>query len=232
MTGGARRLWPCLLLCLAPALCVQAAATARLDWLTLRDQAVERQQLDYSCGAAALATLLQVLLAVPVSEASLLAVHYERVGHPLDATTAGSSGRGRDSASWYLSLADLSALAQGFGIDALALAVTPQRLADLRVPAIAYLVDGGQPHFVVLRGASLNGDRFALADPAWGNRSVRHADFLRQWLQGSEGEGPPTRGILLLLRPRSATEMARLTAYVQPPLVNSGQYLAVGQALR
>jgi len=226
-----RRLVPYLLLFSLPALAVQAAPAARLDWLALRDHALERQQLDYSCGAAALATLLQVLLAEPVSEASLLALHYQRVGHPLDAT-AGTGVRGRDSASWYLSLADLSALAQGFGIDALALTLTPQRLAELRVPAIAYLIDGDQPHFVVLRGTSPDGDRFALADPAWGNRSVRRADFLRQWLQGSAGEGPTARGVLLLLRPRSATETARFAAYRQAPPVNSGQYLAVGQALR
>jgi uncharacterized protein len=225
-----RRWWLALALVVGYASAL-AAPAGRQDWLTLRDHGVERQQLDYSCGAAALATLLQVALAEPVSEKSLLALHHARVGHPLD-TAPAMAAQPTDSASWYLSVADLRALAQGLGFDTLALAVTPQRLAQLRVPGIVYLIDRDQPHFVVLRGAAPDASWFALADPAWGNRSLRRADFLRQWLQVSDDDRAAARGVLVLLRPRSETEAARLAAYFQPPHDNSAQYLAIGQALR
>ena len=57
-------------------------------------------------------------------------------------------------------------------------------LDDLKssAPLIIPISIRGNAHFVVFRGAV--GDRIVLADPAFGNRVMRQADFLKSWTSG------------------------------------------------
>ncbi|MHA7815479.1 MAG: C39 family peptidase [Pseudohaliea sp.] len=143
-----------------------------------------RQQRDFSCGTAALATVLTHYFLQPTSEAELL-----------DAllTTAGSEGLLRQG----VSLGALAGLAEARGFAARGVAVSPGALNALRAPAIAWLAPRGQPHFAVLRGISP--DAVELADPARGNVRVPRAVFERDFL-AEDGRGR----LLLLAAPAGA----------------------------
>lgn len=178
---------------------VQTAA--RSDWRLLRDADIERQSLDYSCGAAALATLLRWYGVEAIDEAGLLEAHYAQVGHPVF-----SQSEVTDLSAWYLSLADLSALAGQWGLRAYGVAVAAERLWDLQLPAIAHLAGLKQPHFVLIQGLDASGRRVALADPAGGHRYLSAAAFYQEWLPSQA----PAMGRLLLLEPLGSDGEAAL----------------------
>ena len=137
-------------------------------WKDFRDDRVVKQQLDYSCGAASLATLLKEYYGhEEVTELDII----QRIG--LDGEA---------------SFADMARVAEEFGYKAVGLAMDFETLAKLQLPAIVYLELGnrrGDSHFSVLRGVAPDG-RVWLGDPAWGNRLISKADFLRLWHIGSD----------------------------------------------
>jgi len=148
---------------------------------------VVRQQRDFSCGTAALATLLTHYFLRPTGEAELLEALLARTG--------------RDALRRQgVSFAALAALAEARGLSASGVAVGAQALAHLRVPVIAWLAPRGQPHFAVLRGVSPGA--VELADPARGNVRQPRAAFERDFL-GEDG-----RGRLLLLAAPPGTPLA------------------------
>lgn len=148
----------------APA--VAAGDGAFRSWRSLRDAGVVRQQRDFSCGLAALATLLSHYYRRPATEASLLA---RLLG---DAPVAVER---RALVSRGVSLAELARLAADHGLQARGVAVRASALARLRVPAIAYLEEHGVGHFTVLRRVAAH--RVQLADPAAGNVSWSRRRF-------------------------------------------------------
>lgn len=161
--------------------CLTPASLAFDDWVTRRDHGVVRQQWDYSCGLASLATLLTHDYQAPVSEAALLERLMER--SPRDESALRHTG---------VSLADLAWLSRGLGFRAAGLALTPSALARLNRPALVYLEQDGMPHFVVLRGLTANGAAL-IADPSSGNRRMKAETFLRQFVRvpggGDEDKG-------------------------------------------
>ncbi|TCO78366.1 hypothetical protein EV688_101182 [Chromatocurvus halotolerans] len=171
------------------------------DWKALRDAGVVRQERDFSCGLAALATLLTHYFDQPASESDLLA----RLGLPdadvLTATRpAGDSAPAERARRQRLqergvSLALLAALARQYGLRAQGVSIRPEALSRLSVPAIAYIEPEGEPHFTLIRGVDRHGN-IQVADPSWGNRLFSAADFARVFsLNGS------TAGRLLLVMP-------------------------------
>jgi predicted double-glycine peptidase len=159
------------------------------DWRSLRDEGLVRQQYDYSCGLAALATLLSGYYGLPVDEESLL----ERLDLPDPDARQSLNSQG-------VSLALIAELAGEFGLRAQGLRVPTAALARLRLPVIAYIEDRGEPHFTVVRGVDASG-WIQLADSAWGNRLLSPAQFRR--LFATEDD---TRGRLLLVLPGNAQE--------------------------
>jgi predicted double-glycine peptidase len=148
---------------------------------------VVRQQRDFSCGTAALATLLTHYFLRPTSEAELL--------------EALLAGVGRDALQAQgVSLQALATLAEARGLTATGVAVSARALDALRAPVIAWLAPRGQPHFAVLRGVSPAA--VELADPARGNVRLPRAVFERDFL-GEDG-----RGRLLLLAAPAGTRVA------------------------
>lgn len=143
-----------------------------------------RQQRDFSCGTAALATLLTHYFLQPASEGELLEALLAMAGH---------EGLQRQG----ISLGALAALAEARGFAARGVAVTAEALDALRVPAIAWLAPRGQPHFAVLRGVSSGA--VELADPARGNVRVPRPAFEREFLD-ERGQGR----LLLLAAPPGA----------------------------
>lgn len=137
-----------------------------------------RQQRDYSCGLASLATLLGGYYGDPVAEEALLQQLLKLRG-----------AQARDDFSRRgVSLADIALLARGRGYRAVGVDVAARALPALRGPVIALLRYRGVSHFTVLRGVDARG-HVLLADPSWGNRQFSRGDFARLFATGAEGRG-------------------------------------------
>ena len=136
---------------------------------TLRDlryRDIVRQQYDFSCGSAALATLLQYGFGRPTDERAL--IRSMLVGN--DAHTVVQQGFSMLDMKRYIESQGLGA--QGFRVDAGA-------LYRLRMPVIALLDTRGYKHFVVVKGAEAG--RVFVADPALGHRVIPESDFVQGW---------------------------------------------------
>lgn len=157
------------------------------SWKTLRDAQVVKQDLDYSCGAAALATLLSEYYDQPVSEAALL--------------KAMDKGDGRAS------FADMQRALPAFGFKAQGFAASYAQLARLKMPVVVYLKHRKDDHFSVLRGIDAN--TVWLADPSLGNRTYSREQFLQMWETRSDDAGDAgLRGKFLAVLPLDAGKMA------------------------
>jgi predicted double-glycine peptidase len=140
--------------------------------LEMRQDRVVVQQWDLSCGAAALATLLNYQHGDPVSEREIakdLIKREEYLDNPLLV-------RARHG----FSLLDLKRYVdqrgyQGIGFGQL-------ELEDLveRAPIMVPVSFRGYNHFVVFRG--IRSSRVLVADPAWGNRTLTFDEFEDAWL--------------------------------------------------
>lgn len=183
-----------LLLCAAAGAPVLAAERGPVrSLLEMRQDRVVVQKWDSSCGAAALATVLSYQHGDPVSEgaiASALIQRQEYLANPLRVQEG-------------FSLLDLKRYVNKRGYEGIGYArLTPQDLIE-RAPIIVPLNLHGYNHFVVFRGR--RGDRVLLADPAWGNRTMRAERFEDAWIDyprfgrigfvvaGRDGIMPPNR---------------------------------------
>ncbi len=138
------------------------------SWKRLRDDRVVKQDLDYSCGAASLATLLNAHYGLNVSEEQLL--------------------KAMDKDDGRASFADMSRGLAQFGFKAQGFAATYEQLARLKMPVIIYVRHREDDHFSVLRG--IDGGTVWLADPSLGNRTYSRAQFEAMWnTRGSDLAG-------------------------------------------
>src|SRR5262245_40033528 len=141
--------------------------------LARRDAGVVKQRFDYSCGSAALATLLSYGLNDPVDETTLLRTLLEPLP-PGELAALQKKG---------LSLLDLQRLAQKRGHKAQGFRLHASQLAKLSRPVIVYIKPGGYEHFAVLKG--VQGDRVYLADPSLGNVRMPLYRFFDMWADES-----------------------------------------------
>lgn len=132
-----------------------------------RFKATARQQFDFSCGSAALATLLTHHYAWPVSEQAVFEAMY----------ALGDQAKIRREG---FSLLDMKTYlkAQGFEADGFELPL--QQLQASGLPAIVLIAESGYHHFVVLKG--LQEGRVLLGDPSRGTRAMSQADFEQVWV--------------------------------------------------
>jgi uncharacterized protein len=135
----------------------------------LRDQYVVKQQLDYSCGAAALATLMRYYFNEPTSEHEILRLLVARLN--------ADERRARETRGF--SLLDLKYAAEALGYQAAGFKLTIADLAKLAAPVIVFVRPLDYEHFAVLRGVSEG--RVFLADPARGNVRMSIGRFLGEW---------------------------------------------------
>ncbi|WP_439107495.1 C39 family peptidase [Congregibacter sp.] len=138
------------------------------NWLSRRDAGIVKQQRDYSCGAAALATVLTHFYNDPVSEEVLL---QQLLSQRRSAGAEALHSQG-------LSFADMASLARARDYPVLGVELAYQDLKRLAVPVIVALRVAGRAHFSVLRRIN-NLDRIFLADPSWGNRQLGKEEFLK-----------------------------------------------------
>jgi len=147
-------------------------------WVEQRDRGVVKQSLDYSCGIAALATLLKMSFDIEVSEATLLALLEER---------ASQWQLGADWAQRGVSMKILSQMAAHYELSAVGVSVSAMGLMRLQKPAIALIAFQGLPHFTVIK-PPLADNEIELADPTWGNRTLTRWQFLPLFLSGDFGK--------------------------------------------
>jgi predicted double-glycine peptidase len=142
-------------------LITHAAHTVSLgkSWKAFRDDKIVKQDLDYSCGAASLATLLNSFYGQEVTEKALL----------------NAMNKGDNRASFE----DMARILPQFGFRAEGFAASWEQLVRLKIPVVVYVQHGKDDHFTVLRG--LNGDTVWLADPSLGNRTYSRQQFLAMW---------------------------------------------------
>lgn len=131
-----------------------------------RFRSTVRQQYDFSCGSAAVATLLTYQYGIEVDEAEVFRHMYATGDQP------------RIRAEGF-SLLDMRRYLASRGFQADGFRVPLDRLLEQGLPAIVLVNDHGYRHFVVVRG--LRHGRVLVADPARGARAIPRRDFDRLW---------------------------------------------------
>jgi predicted double-glycine peptidase len=127
------------------------------------------QQLDFSCGSAAVATLLTHHYRFPVSEQVVFEAMY-------------TSGDAEKIKVEGFSMLDMKRVLLANGFQADGFEATLDRLAEARLPAIALINEKGYGHFVVVKG--LRDGRVLLGDPASGLRAMPRRAFEAVWTNG------------------------------------------------
>ena len=135
-----------------------------------------RQRYDYSCGSAALATLLSSGYEDAVSEGMVFSKMYE----------AGDKERIRTQG---FSLLDMKKYLESEGYQADGFRISLDKLAELGVPAITILNMKGYHHFVVIKGIA--GNEILVSDPAAGTTVLPRPQFETMW-----------NGVLFVIRNR------------------------------
>jgi uncharacterized protein len=158
----------------APPLAADGPRVVR-SLLEMREEGVVVQKWDLSCGAAALATILNYQHGDPVSEreiATTLIGREEYLANPM-----------LIRARHGFSLLDLKRYVDRRGYEGVGYGnLTFEDLIDLAPVMVP--VDFRFPHFVVFRG--VRGNRVLLADPAFGNRTMHVAKFQAAWMDYEE----------------------------------------------
>jgi predicted double-glycine peptidase len=162
---------------LTPAVGVNASIAIK-SIKELKYRGVVKQQFDFSCGSAAVATLLTHHYESAVGEQEVFTAMYKkgnraaihREGFSLLDMKQYLDERGYHSDGLYASLDDL---------------------ARVGIPAIVLVEIRGYKHFVVVKGVK-NGE-VMVGDPAGGLKAYRRPDFEKIW----------TNGILFVVRSRA-----------------------------
>jgi predicted double-glycine peptidase len=132
-----------------------------------RSRSTIRQQFDFSCGSAALSTLLTHHYRYPVTEQ---AVFEQMFAH-------GDQQKIRQEG---FSLLDMKRFLQAHGFDANGFELPLDSLAEAGIPGIVLINERGYNHFVVVKG--MRKGRVLFGDPAGGTRAMPRADFEAMWV--------------------------------------------------
>lgn len=145
-------------------LAIKATSLKELRFLT-----TVRQQYDYSCGSAALATLLTYQYRDPVSEEAAFKAMWDR----------GDKEKIRQEG---FSLLDIKEYLEASGYAANGYVAPLDKLVEVGIPAIVLINEKGYSHFVVVKG--VQDDSVLLGDPSVGSRIMPRAEFGKMWLNG------------------------------------------------
>jgi len=126
-----------------------------------------RQQYDFSCGSAALSTLLTHHYDFPIGEAQVFQQMYER-GDPDKIKAEG------------FSLLDMKVFLEANGFEADGFEAPLDKLVSAGLPAIALVNEKGYNHFVVVKGVKHG--RVLIGDPSGGTRSTSIESFNAVWV--------------------------------------------------
>ena len=139
------------------------------SWQEIRRRNIVMQKRDYSCGAAALATVIRYYWGDKVDEDFFLK-ELDKILTPEEAKDRVENG---------LALTDLRRVAVKKGYQATMGEVTFAKLTKSKVPVVVGITIDEHDHFAVFRGT--DGYRVYLADPIRGNIRVPIWEFKSQW---------------------------------------------------
>ncbi|KAF1013658.1 MAG: hypothetical protein GAK29_04702 [Acinetobacter bereziniae] len=125
------------------------------SWKELRDKNIVKQNLDYSCGSAAIATILNSYYQKNITEEQVLRVI--------------------DKGDFMASFDDMQRALKHFGFESKGYAVSLDTLQTLKVPVIAYIKHRNSDHFTVISGINKNFVR--IADSSLGQRILTTTQF-------------------------------------------------------
>jgi hypothetical protein len=124
------------------------------------------QQYDYSCGSAALATLLRYGYDIDIPEAELIA-RMMAFSTPEVVVKNG------------FSMLDMKKFVETIGLRAQGFRINTDALYHLKIPVLVLMNIEGYEHFVIVKHAEHG--RVFIADPALGNRILLEQDFVASW---------------------------------------------------
>lgn len=125
------------------------------------------QQFDFSCGSAAIATLLTHHYGHRVTEQEVLQEMY-------------ATGDQAKIQKEGFSLLDMKRYLDRLGYAADGFAQPLEKLAEARIPAVVLINEGGYHHFVVVKG--FDAHRVLIGDPAKGIRALPRREFDTVWI--------------------------------------------------
>jgi predicted double-glycine peptidase len=166
------------------------------SWKSLRDANIVKQNFDYSCGAASLATVLNKFYGLQLTERQIL-----------------SDMRKPDLMANF---EDMARVSDFYGFNAGGIALNYEQLTKLTVPVVVYLRHHREDHFSVLRGIS--NTHVQLADPSWGNRIFSKQQFLKMWETRNDEK---LKGKILLVLPKPPQAVIQHKDFFRPPTPNA-----------
>lgn len=134
-----------------------------------RYRSMVRQQFDFSCGSAALSTLLTHHYGYRVDEQTV----FEKMFATGDREKIQREG---------FSLLDMKVYLQSYGFQADGFEAPLEKLEQAKIPAIVLINEKGYNHFVVVKG--IDRDRVLIGDPSGGTRGLTRAAFGLLWTNG------------------------------------------------
>ena len=147
----------------------QAGASYLAPVVSMKEQRFQKtlhQQYDFSCGSAALATLLTHHYNFQVTEQDVFREMFAR----------GDQAKIKKEG---FSLLDIKNYLANHGFDADGYVAELDKLATAKVPAIVLIKEQGYFHFVVVKG--LRDGRVLIGDPSSGTRVISRNKFAEIW---------------------------------------------------
>lgn len=178
---------------------------AVMSWWEIPYRSVVKQQFDFSCGSAAVATLLSYHYGRPTRESQSFSFMWKN-GDQEKIRRAG------------FSMLDMKNFLGSVGLPAEGYRLGEKGLISIKRPAIVLLDLKGFKHFVVVKGVRRN--RVLVGDPMLGLSEYALADFLKVW-----------NGIALVItEPREAKPAFNLASdwgpWSKAPMENGALYVA------
>jgi predicted double-glycine peptidase len=136
----------------------------------IRGKRVVRQSMDYSCGPAGVATILNYFLDSTISEQEIIDSMLKNTNLKKVIERKG------------FSLLDLKKFLQERGFKATGYKMDVEFLRTLQSPALVPIKFKNYRHFIVIKG--IIKDRVFIADPTQGNTTMRLNKFMNIWQDG------------------------------------------------
>lgn len=172
--------------------CVFAHESNISSWKKLRDLQTVKQNLDYSCGAASVATIFTYFYNRPTLESEVL--------EKIDSDTAAT-------------FRNLSEVIEDFGYASKAIITDLNTIKKLKIPAIAHIKYNGEEHFTVIRSVANN--YIYLSDSSLGNKVLSEKQFLSVWDYDNTNTGK-----ILLILPKLKEQEVKVNYKFTQPIIN------------
>ena len=137
-----------------------------VSWRDLPFKTVKHQAFDYSCGSAAVATLVTYVYDMPTSERDVFKEMFER----------GDKNKIRREG---FSMLDMSRYLNSHGLKAKGYKLSESIIEKYRLPFIALVNNNGYNHFVVVK--TMEPGRVLVGDPNTGNVEYSQDTFSQMW---------------------------------------------------